>query len=362
MNIDYCELQKLLNQLTIKKEPKTFLDVVDKSFDEIMVSKYLTYLLDERNTCKSILRQIITKTSSSDDTINFVELLDSGIFECIESEEQIAKDSRLDIIIKYSTFWLVIENKILASESKPKQTLIYEKELKKSNLNKLPIKFIYLKPKFNKSKPSNPHFTELTYEDIMNVLENVSKEELQEPNNYQFLQDFIKHIRRYFMNKTQSILDEQALKFYYENKDKIDYIINTHKEENLRVQNLLVNSITESFPTFMVHSAPTYIQIYKQAWQPKGVTSIHFEILTPKGLSFYNLIDKTSIKLTFAIHNEKSTKEMYPELKHQTLYSKEFKFNTNENIQNSIEVIIQEIQTIINRFEEQIDKIIDKKS
>jgi len=113
MLIDYCELQKKLNNIQEKKTPKTFLAILDKTYNEVIISKYLAYFLDEKNTSRIIIENILKQTSKNE-SVDFVELLESANFESIETEIPISRKDRLDILIKYSNFWIVIENKIYA--------------------------------------------------------------------------------------------------------------------------------------------------------------------------------------------------------------------------------------------------------
>ena len=83
MEINFNDLQTKLNNLTIKKPPKTFLKILDKEYNEVLVSKYLAYFLNERNTTRDILKQILIHTSSKNDTDDFIELLNDAEFEDI---------------------------------------------------------------------------------------------------------------------------------------------------------------------------------------------------------------------------------------------------------------------------------------
>ena len=358
MIIDYKDLQEKLNVLEIKKAPKTFLQILDKSYNEVLVSKYLSYFLDERNTTREILKQILTLTSWNE-SVDFVDLLENGIFENIQTEEQISQENRLDIIIKYSNFWLVIENKIWAYESKDNQTLDYENQIKSLNTSKVPVKFIYLKPGFNKSKPSNTNFIELLYEDLLGILKKVKESDLVDKENYLYLQDFVKHTEEFFMKDNQFIVDEQALKFYFENKNKLDYIIGAYKKQSHNIRQLIVDSISNEFSNFKVHDTTSYIQVFKNNWENRGSTGIHFEILP--NTNWDSLLGNKPIKLRFAIHNERNTKDKYLDIPHQSLYSKEFMFDNNENIQKSIQGIVEEVRVLISRFEKEIDIKISQK-
>lgn len=356
MEISFNDLQTKLNNLTIKKPPKTFLKILDKEYNEVLVSKYLAYFLDERNTTRDILKQILIHTSSKNDTDDFVELLNDAEFEDIQTEEQISEHTRLDIIIKYSSFWIVIENKINAFESKENQTLDYERQLKEINKDQIPVKYIYLKPNFNKSKASNKNFAELLYSDLINIFKKVKKESLNDTENYLYFIDFIKHVEEYFMKSNQRI-EDPALQFYFENKNKIDHIINIYNQESQKLRLQVVESLKNAFPNYQVHDTSTYIQIFKDTWENRGSTGIHFEIVA-SNTKWDTLLGNEAVRLRFCIHNEKNTKEKYPGIVQNTINIKKYMFNNDENIMKAINDIIEEVKSLINKYEKFIDTTI----
>ena len=359
MWIDYQGLKDEICKLTVKKKPITFLEILGKTDREVLVSKYLAFLLDEKNTSRKLIKEILEATAV-DEEVDFVDLLDVGVLESVKTEDAISQDSRLDIIIKYSTFWIVIENKIWASESKQNQTIAYEKKLKSQNKENLPIKFIYLKPNFNKSKPSNKHFVELTYGKLADILQSVSYEEVQDKECFVYLQDFIKHSKEYFMKDNQTIVDEQALEFYFAHKKEIDYIVDTYKKQSIIVRDRLMDELKEAYPAFNVHVAASYMQIYKDTWPNNAKTGIHFQ-LNPTNTNFDSLLKNRVLKIRYAVHNEQSTKEKYPEVVHRSLYTIEYMFDNNENIQKSIHSIVEEVGGIICKHEKEIDDVISSK-
>ena len=319
----------------------------------------MAYFLDERNTNRDILKQILIYTSSRNDTDNFVELLNDAEFEDIQTEERISEHSRVDIIIKYSSFWIVVENIINAFESKVNQTVDYERQLKEINKDQIPVKYIYLKPNFNKSKASNKNFSELLYSDLINIFKKVKKESLNDIENYLYFMDFIKHMEEYFMKSNQRI-DDPALQFYFENKNKIDHIINIYNQESQKVRLQIVDSLKNAFPNYRVHDTSTYIQIFKDRWENRGSTGIHFEIVA-SNTKFDTLLGKETVRLRFCIHNEKNTREKYSGIAQETINIKKYMFNNDENIAKSINDIIQEVQSLINKYEKLIDTTIASK-
>lgn len=355
MDIDYSTLQTKLDNLEIQKQPKTFLQLLNKTYDEVSFSKYLSYFLDEGNTCREIIKEILSITSSGE-TIDFLELLDSASFEYIQTEKQISQQSRLDIFLKYSNFWIVIENKILSYESRDNQTLDYEKHIQKLNTEDIPVKYIYLKPKHNISKPSNDNFKILLYDDLFKILKNIKPEDLTDKENYFYLQDLIKHIEEYFMKNNQ-LTDSNALQFYLANKDKIDNIVKIYESESQKIRTSIVEQLKLTFPDFEIHDTSSYIQVFKSSWENRGSTGIHFE-LAPYKTNWDLLLGNTAVRIKFAIHNEKNTKEKYTSIPQETFSTKEFFFNNSNKIEESIQNILQEVQSLVDKYAKTIDNTI----
>ncbi len=360
MLIDYCELQKKLNNIQEKKTPKTFLAILDKTYNEVIISKYLAYFLDERKTSRTIIENILKQTSKNE-SVDFVELLESASFESVETEIPISQDDRLDILIKYSNFWIVIENKIYAFESKDEQTVNYEIQIKNANTNKLPVKFIYLKPEFNKSKPSNPKFIEFLYKDLVRLFQQLNKDDLKDQENYIYLQDFIKHIKEFLMKGNNLFTDKKTLEFYLDNKSKIDYIINVYQEESHKIRKFIVENIVSEFPGFKVYDTAAFIQIFKDNWENYEHNGIHFEILPNTNKSFDELLGG-KIGLKFTLHNEKKTRDKYPNIVHKSyMQAKEFTFGSNDEVQKSVNEILKQLHLMTDKYEVDIDTEISQK-
>ncbi len=357
MFVDFDALKKGLNNLSIKKVPKTFLQILDKTYNEVLVSKYLAYFIDERNTNRSIVQQILQKTKVSSEP-DFEELLANSTFESIKTEDQISSQSRLDIIVKYSQFWLVIENKIWAWESKANQTSDYEKQLSVLNKDKLPVKYIYLKPEFNKSRPSNKHFIQLYYKDLVDILNSVNQEQLADQENYLYLRDFTKHVEEYFMKENEEF-DDPALQFYFENRNKIDHVVSTYNTYSKKIMILLNERLQDSFSDYKVHGVKSYTQIFKKNWENKGSTGLHFEIQASEPLD--KLLGNKAVTFKYSIHNEANTRERYPSVPHKLeLGSGRYLFNNSENIFSSIQSIVEDMKTIVENNVHIIDDAIAK--
>jgi len=237
----------------------------------------------------------------------------------------------------------------------------YEKQIKKANTDKLPVKFIYLKPEFNKSKPSNPKFREFLYKDLVGLFQQLNKDDLKDQENYIYLQDFIKHIKEFLMEDNNLFTDEKTLKFYLDNKSKIDYIIRVYKEETQKIRNFIEKSIVSEFPGFEVYNPAGYIQIFKNHWENYEHNGIHFEIKPNKNESFDELLSG-KIKLNFMLHNEKKTKDKYPNIGHNSyMQAKEFTFGSNDEVQKSVKEILNQLHLMIDECEVDIETKISQK-
>ena len=177
-------LQENLDKINVVEPKATFLQVLNKATDEILITKYLTFLLDERNTAFKILQKILMKTYRNFEkyNVNFEERQLEGVY----TEYQITKEDRLDVFIKYSNFWVVIENKIGAGESKENQTVRYKEAVERLNEKNLPIYYLYLKPKSNLSKQSESDFKVFTYEELFEILDIIKEADLCKTGNTNF--------------------------------------------------------------------------------------------------------------------------------------------------------------------------------
>ena len=223
--------------------------------------------------------------------------------------EMLSRGDYIDILIRYSTFWVVIENKIFAWESKPNQTTIYEESINKINVDHLPVFYIYLKPNYNTSTPSNKHFKILYYSNLLDIFKTITINDLGDnKKNYIYLDDFSHLIERYLMNNLN--LDSEEIKFYLNNKGKIDHIISNYKTQCKKVLTMLVEAIKSKFPDYIVHQTKTYIQVFKSTWENNKNIGIHFEILATEP-NFENLINNKAFEFSFDIHNEQNTQNKY---------------------------------------------------
>ena len=335
------KLERKLKRLKIKKIPTTFLSIINKKLDEVIISKYVAYLINPEYTTISILEEILNVTQSKKDEINFSELLNSEntIYEDICVEESITSTSQLDILIKFSTFWIVIENKINSLENN-NQSLKYERDLRMQT--ELPIKYICLKPQYNKCKLQNEKFTYILYNQLLDILKKVTKYELADENNYIYIENFIKHVEGFLMNENEIQISED-LELYIDNKEIIDNMLNNYKAQCEIVRKKLEECVKRKFSNeYEIYCSKNgYLQIWKKSWNNQNHGGIHYEILCD-----FNHIISYDTKVKFAIHNEGKTNKIYPQIIHRTVKELPYRFDNANEIENSINKIVDEIYNV----------------
>ena len=348
------ELEKLENKIKrikIKKIPTTFLSIINKEFDETTISKCVAFLLNPKYTTPKIIEQLLIVSQEDNEEFDFLQLFNDNDtkFEDIDIEEQISKRSRTDIIIKFSTFWIIIENKINSYENN-EQSLKYEEDLKE--LTNLPKKFICLKPQYNQCNMKNKNFCNVSYNQLVDILKTITKYDIKEKDNYTFIEDFINHMEGYLMNDNELQINED-LEFYIDNRNIIDNVLKNYQKQCELVKNKLNETIQEKFgEKYKTYSKNGYLQIWKDGWNNEDHSGIHYEI----GYEFNHIIDY-NVKVQFHIHNESKTKKKYNKIEHKTIKENTYNFNNSKNIINSINAIANEMYNIAMEYNEKIDKI-----
>lgn len=352
------ELEKLeskIKRIKIKKMPTTFLSIINKNFDEVTISRCMAFLLNPEYTTLKIIEQLLNVTQEVKDEADFLQVFndDTTEFESLDIEEAISSRSRIDILIRFSTFWVVIENKINSYENND-QSLKYEEDLKKQT--KLPIKYICLKPQYNQCKMKNEKFCDVYYKQIVDILKSITKYDLQQEENYFYIEDFIKHLEGFLMNENELEISEDV-EFYIDNRNIIDNILINYKKQCELVKNklaeLVKNKFGENYDTYC--SRYGYIQIWKKNWNNENLNGIHYELLCD-----FNHIIGYDVKVKFAIHNEMRTRKIYPEIKHQIVKENKYKLDSSKNIEYSINEIVNEMYNIAQANNAMIDEVLNK--
>ena len=360
MNNELEKLERSIRKITIKDIPNTFLNIIGKSRDEVVISSMVAFLLNPNNTSIEIIEKILEHTQDDKEEYNFVELLnnDSTVIPYIKTEEWTSQRSRLDIIIKFSSFWIVIENKIDSNENND-QSLKYEEDLRKQT--NLPIKYICLKPNYNKCELKNKHFINITYGELIQILKQISIYNFNKKENYIYMEEFIKHVEGYLVSEKEVEISED-IEFYIENKEKITQIENNYKKQCEIVKQKLEEKIKEKFGTgYKVYVSNSmrwqYLQIWKDNWENDNHDGIHYELFG----KIKELLNKET-EIVFAIHNEHRTKNKYTNIKSKDLKTIKYQFDTSENVEMSINMIVEELYKISQENDLKIDEEINQRN
>lgn len=172
-NRELEKLERMIKKIKIKDIPNTFLNIIGKSHDEVIISSIVAFLINPKNTTIEIIKKVLEYTKDEKEEYDFVELLDKDDITSpyINAEEKISERSRLDIIIKFSSFWIIIENKVGSNENN-NQSIRQEEDVRKQT--NLPIKYICLKPNYNKCELKNKKFVDITYGNFIQILKQIS--------------------------------------------------------------------------------------------------------------------------------------------------------------------------------------------
>lgn len=358
MNQELELLKRKIGKLKIKDIPNTFLEIIGKSKDEVIISSLIAFLLNPDNTTIKIIELLLEKTKSQHENDNFIELInkEDNTFLSINTEEWISKRSRVDIIIKFSLFWIIIENKIDCGENN-NQLSRYVEDLKNVEV---PIKYICLKPNYNKSEFENSNFVTTNYSELIQILKQISIYDFNKRENYIYMAELIKHAEVYLMKENELEIGEDV-EFYIENKEKLEKITNNYRKQCELVTRKLEEKIREKFGNnYKVYVSPSmkwqYMQVWKDNWDNETHNGIHYEIWGQ-----INELLNTETEIVFTIHNESKTKNKYPNIPpKQDLKTNKYKFDTSENIEKSINLIVEELFNISKENDAKIDEEINK--
>jgi len=358
MNQEIEVLKRKIGKLKIQEMPNTFLEIIGKSKDEVIISSIIAFLLNPENTTNKIIELLLEKTKSEKEKNDFVELLnkEDNTFISVKTEEWISKRSRVDIIIKFSLFWIVIENKVDSGENN-NQLLRYVEDLKNVDV---PIKYICLKPNYNKYEFKNDNFVKINYSELIQILKQISIYNFKKKENYIYMEELIKHAEVYLMKENEIEIGEDV-EFYIENKEKLETIANNYKKQCNIVTEKLESKIKEKFgDNYEVYVSPSmkwqFIQVWKNNWDNENHNGIHYEIWGE-----INQLLNTETQIVFTIHNEIKTKNKYINIPpKQDLKINKYKFDTSENIENSINLIAEELFNISRENDARIDEEINR--
>ena len=265
----------------------TFLKILDKEKDEELISKWVAFVLHPHNTTPKILEKILEITSA-DDEVDFVQLYHSSECELryIQTEARITENSIIDILLLFTNFGIIIENKVNASETSD-QSIRYEEYGK--SLGK-PVKYILLKPDYNPHTLQNESFVSLQYSQLSEILKGITSSELVHEENYIYVEELIRHIDLY-LTKVETTAEDIR---------KSDEVVNELVDRIKQTLDMTIYGTRDKVKY-------NCIQIWKKGWNTgeeyTNYKGLHYEILFLKE-EFSNLCRESGVRIYFDIHNE----------------------------------------------------------
>ena len=356
--------------LDITKKDINFFDIIPPK--EIIVSKWLEFIFDPTKNGVGNL-PLAKLLDLVDKDIN----IDDYEFNSIETESATDNQKRIDILIKYSGLWIVIENKIDSYENNNQTDDYYNyiESVKEDNK----VVYVYLKPNYNKSIPVNSSFKTVTYNELINNLKEISKFDYYDKDVYKYFREFIISGGRFMSDVELEITD--SLRFYIENIDKFDQITNEYKSKNKLMLNKMseeiIASLNEDGSDYdYSKNTNAYIQFYKSNWKNERHDGVHYEVVFIGQNNSANLLGK-KVLADIVLHIEKNITDS--ELKRfaengidkngqslQAFYNGEpikirveLSFITTEDIKESVNKIIFVLKDYKEKFESVIDKCLN---
>ena len=345
---NFIESLKKVN-LKSKAPDYNFLDVIRKTDNENIISEWLAFLFDEK------------KSSSLTPLKLFCEFLNVEIDESeveIEREYTLDNRRRIDIIIKSKNAWIIIENKINSMECN-EQTVDYEEKIASEiSGQNISLHYVYLKPTYNKSNPTNKKFKIMTYGELAEIWKGVNSEDFTQKENYVYFSEFMKLINeRYAMSKELQF--DENTKLYIEFREQFYAAEKSFDSACQAVRDKLINLLNAVFPDeeeWSIYARATYILFYKRSWG----FDLHFEIGTwdwqrdYKNITFNRLI-ANDVQISYCLHAERKQSELYGskfkeiESKNSHLFSTEhYNFGDEENCISSLNAIAERLLEIKN--------------
>ena len=157
------------------------------------------------------------------------------------------------------------------------------------------------------------------------------------------------------MNEAQLEITEDV-EVYIDNQKIIDTMISNYKKQSEiiaeKLEEIVKCKFGEEFNTY-INKKWGCIQIWKKNWINEGHSGIHYEILWNE-----NGIIGNNVKIIFAIHNEGKTRNIFPEIKHRTVKTENYKMNDSKGVVENLDQIAEEMYKIAEENNEAIDKVI----
>lgn len=353
--------KQLFKLLKVENKKFDFFDIIPPK--EVLISKWIEFILNPEVNGVGKL-----PTKKLLELVNENIELDEYEFKNIDTEVSTDSMKRIDILIKYDKLWIVIENKIDSYEN-GNQTNEYYNHIEKIKQNN-EVVYIYLKPNYNSSIPLNKTFQIVTYDKFIKKLKEITEIEYVEKDKYKYLREFVISGGRFMKNEEIEITD--SLKFYINNIEKFEAIEEEYKTNNKKLINMIANAVIDALNEEKTKyqfskNTNTYIQFYKENWDNINHQGVHFEILfgtanivgkvvnanivlhIEKNITGDRLLkfenNNIKVKSTLAYYNDEPIKE-----------SITLDFTSYENIQKSIELIINMLKKYAIKYESIIDE------
>ena len=346
------QLEKELARMELKHFPSTFLSIIDKTKNEVVISKVLAFLMNPLNTTIKILQGVLRLESVGQEEL--ADELDAAGYIDDKVTEISLDAGRIDLFFKFTNCWIVIENKIDSYEN-GEQTKRYVESVERLNGDGIQTVYLYLKPKYNGSLPlDNRRFVVVYYEELLEILKQCSVYDFKYKENYVFMEDFITHMEGYIMTKS-SLEFGKDIEFYMQNKKTLNIIRNNYLKQCNLVKDLLLRKLEEALPDYLMYSASGYIQIYKDHWHNERKNGIHYEILySPE------IIGK-DISVVFVLHVEREARQYaasLAEICKSIEKTVTMDFSDSDSAGESINEIVGMTEKAVREYTQKIDNIL----
>ena len=407
------ELIENLKKIDIKDSGITVLDILNKShYDENFISDWLAFIFNPEingignRPISSLMNSLdISKSNIQNEDIkrewsnNIKELKDTineQKFIGIEREKVIDDNKRIDMLIKYSNTWIVIENKINSKENGTQTKNYYnyimkkkkkiEKELSSGKIN---VIFIYLKPNYNKSEPSEENFIPLTYSQLFMQICEINENDYNEEEiyKYKYLEELERMMKNY-MKEEEFDLSNIAIKTYINYREKIKSIEEQYRNNNKILIQKIVTEIENLFSKengyeINKKNNDTLIQIGKTTWKNEKkngyFTGIHYEV---DFIEKNDILGFDNVEIRIELHIEDNIKDRELEKLHKKInigkrpddrlnaydyekdelifYSEKYNFTNDKFINQSIEKIISTLESMDKKYSQKIDSVFEE--
>ncbi|MDE6475221.1 MAG: PD-(D/E)XK nuclease family protein [Clostridia bacterium] len=335
-----------------------FLDVIGRVDNENIISNWLSFIFDYKKMKSSKPLELFLRYIKCD-----FEDLQAEIYR----EYSLTNKRRIDIIIKLAKNWVVIENKINSFECN-EQTKDYTQQIVKEIDDKdIDIMFIYLKPNYNKSSPSDSAFKVMTYKELYDLLRYVQKKDFFDKTRFRYFSEFLKLIKEKYIVEQELNFSEKT-KIFTEYREELLGVEKSYQLDCINVKNKLCCAMKEIFPEeegWVIKILSKYIQFFKKEW-PEWM---HFEIGTwdwqkqQKNISFESLIAK-DVEIEYCLHAEgkagilygDSVKELEKDKTHFGV--RHYNFSDESKCMESIHAIAQHLKEIKEIFAQKVDYLI----